>query len=820
MTKSKLLTAFLIFTSILIAFSCPGITQNALAQPQNPPTLSSMGENLPPEPLPEVQALPGNTGPATDDYIPDGNLPAQAQPSSVPYQNFGIDSDSWIGSIPHGLQADSPQSGRGIQSTVLWDNGPLVTHPGGGYNGYDASRLQDSLSMNTYGFGNQVSAGNHTADDFEVTFAGGWQIENITFFTYQTGTYAEPPVSTITGVYLQIWDGPPDNAGSSVIFGDLVTNRILETYWTGIYRDIESSPLNATRPIMTAVASVNTLLPQGTYWLDWMIDGSSASGPWAPPITILGQTTTGNALQYTTASGAWAPANDSGSATQQGMPFVIEGTLGDWLWDQPLSATQVAAYVDQEFPDVPTASSYLADDFVVDGTWKIDRIFAPGDGWNGFSSLLNATALTWAIYSDAGGVPAGDPSGAGSTPVWSTSLPPTSPYVTLSVGYSGYLSNTLLQLPTPVKLTAGHYWLLFYPTLEFTSYGQFGLQPADTNNGEIVKFVNPGNYFGYGTEWQDWTVLGVTSHDFAFSLGGTAGFSWKSISPINSIGRSRPAAAAVNGKIYLFGGETSSGRADTVERYDPSANTWTTLAGVMPDPASNICAAVIGTDIYIPGGYDASFTYLDTLRVYHTTTNSWSVIATDPLPVGLLGMGCATLNNKLYVVGGVAAGSTPQASAYVYEPSAPAGSRWTTLASKNTADAYFGAVTINGKIFTLSGYYCPNCVEAYDPGANEWHVVTDLTSARGGAGVYAIGTNLYACGGGWYSYLDTCESYDTTQGYSGTWEAHPSILIEGRRTFGYASIGPVMYAIAGYRSAFLQTAERWSFEAYLPITIK
>jgi len=819
MTKSKFFTSFLVFASILITFSSPGIVRNALAQPQNPPTLSSEGEKLP-ESFPEVQIISEGDGPATDDLIPDGDLPAQLEPPLYSDPDFSINSDSWIGSIPHGLQADSPQSGMGIQSTVLWNNGPLVTHPGGGYNGADASRLQaNTLTMNTLGFGNQLFYGNHMADDFEVTSAGGWQIENITFFTYQTGTYAYPPISTITGVYLQIWDGPPDSFDSSIIFGDLVTNRLLDTYWTGIYRDSETSPLASNRPIMTAVASLNISLPEGVYWLDWMIDGSLSSGPWAPPITILGQHTTGNALQYDSSIAAWAPANDSSTLTQQGMPFVIEGTISDWLWDQPMSATYTYAYANQEFPDLPTYSSFLSDDFIVDETWKIDTIFVPGDGWNGFSSLENATALTWQIYADDGGTPAGDPSGGGAAPVWSLTLLPSNLKVTLSAGHLGNLSNTLLYLPTPLKLNPGRYWLVFYPTLNFSPFGQFGLHGADTNNGAVAKFINPNGGFGYGTEWQDWYVTGALSHDFAFSIGGIAGYSWKSISPI-SLARSRPAAATVNGKIYLFGGEISGGaKTGTVERYNPSTNTWTTLAAAMPDPASNICAAVIGTDIYIPGGYGVAFTYLNTLRVFHTSTNSWSVITTDPLPVGLSGTACAVLNNKLYAIGGNSSG-TAQASVYVYDPMAAAGSRWSTIASLNSADAYHSAVTIGGKIYVLGGYYCPTCVEVYNPSDSAWHVVSNLTASRGGAGIYGIGTTLYACGGGWNTYLDTCESYDTTQGYAGAWQPHPSIMIEGRRTFAYTSIGPVMYAIAGWRNVYLQTAERWSFDTYLPLIIK
>ncbi len=38
---------------------------------------------------------------------------------------------------------------------VLYDNGPLVTHPGGGAGGADASAVQTALAMTLYGVGYQ-----------------------------------------------------------------------------------------------------------------------------------------------------------------------------------------------------------------------------------------------------------------------------------------------------------------------------------------------------------------------------------------------------------------------------------------------------------------------------------------------------------------------------------------------------------------------------------------------------------------------------------------------------------------------------------------
>jgi len=206
---------------------------------------------------------------------------------------------------------------------VLYDNGPLVTHPGGGGGGNDASALQTALGMGTYGFGFQSTVPNRMADDFTVTDAGGWDVQSITFFGYQTGSGT---TSTFTDVYVQIWNGDP-SAGGSVIWGDYVTNRLANTAWTNIYRVLDTGLTDTQRPIMAIVATIGTTLAQGTYWVDFSTAGSGASGPWAPPISILGQTTTGNGLQYTASSGIWNPALDTGSATQQGLPFIIEGVV-------------------------------------------------------------------------------------------------------------------------------------------------------------------------------------------------------------------------------------------------------------------------------------------------------------------------------------------------------------------------------------------------------------------------------------------------------------------------------------------------------------
>ncbi len=208
-------------------------------------------------------------------------------------------------------------------ASEIYNNGPLVNSPGTGVGGEDESVLQGNLGMTTLGAGHQALNGNRIADDFTVV-GGDWSIESIDFYAYQTGETA----STITAVNLRIWDGVPGDPGSTVVFGDDSTNIMNTTGFSGILRvtDTTTGTTN-NRQIAVSNVTVGVTLSPGTYWLDWQSDGSGGSGPWAPPITINGETTTGNALQSVDGGVTYADQLDGGSGTVQGFPFVLYGTL-------------------------------------------------------------------------------------------------------------------------------------------------------------------------------------------------------------------------------------------------------------------------------------------------------------------------------------------------------------------------------------------------------------------------------------------------------------------------------------------------------------
>lgn len=256
-------------------------------------TWSINEQNL--RPLPAMPYYPHVAQPASEKVgAPAANVPAQANAGTGPL---------WVAPL-----------------AMLHDNGPLVTNAGAGAGGADASALQ--LTNIDYGANISVAAGFRAADDFTVP-SSGWNINTVTVFVYQTGSTT---TSTINAANLQIWDGPPGQPSSNVVFGDTATNRLASSAFSNIYRVTSTTLTNSQRPIMAVVMTVGTTLPAGTYWLDWQVGGSLASGPWGPAVTIAGAAGKpgANAMQF--ANSAWGPLTDSGSAVAQDYPFIVDGT--------------------------------------------------------------------------------------------------------------------------------------------------------------------------------------------------------------------------------------------------------------------------------------------------------------------------------------------------------------------------------------------------------------------------------------------------------------------------------------------------------------
>ena len=210
-------------------------------------------------------------------------------------------------------------------NVILWDNGPLVNSPGTGPGGSDESIARNvTVGLTSRGFNVSLGGDFRMTDDFTIAGPASWQVNEVYLYVYMGNSPTSP--SPFTAVNYQIWDGVPSDPGSTVVFGDTTTNRLVSSTWANMYRRQESTPTDYTRPVFALNNSAGVTLPPGHYWIDWQVDGDiNYTGPWQPPVTIDGQTSTGDAQQMV--GGVWQAVVDAGLLTPLGAPFVIEGTL-------------------------------------------------------------------------------------------------------------------------------------------------------------------------------------------------------------------------------------------------------------------------------------------------------------------------------------------------------------------------------------------------------------------------------------------------------------------------------------------------------------
>src|SRR5712692_2575653 len=182
-----------------------------------------------------------------------------------------------------------------------------------------------------------------------------------------------------------------------------------------------------------------------------------------------------------------------------------------------------------------------------------------------------------------------------------------------------------------------------------------------------------------------------------------------------------------------------------------------------------------------------------------------------PMPTALYGMGTATINGVLYVVGGVNDRNEVLGMVEAYDP---ATDTWSTRASLPTPRFNLGATAINGVLYAVGGYtygYPPRTtVEAYDPSTDTWTAKASMPTKREGLGVTAINGILYAVGGDQNAsggtVLATVEAYDPT---TNTWATRAS-MPTARWGLGVAPVNGMLFAVGGVNGGVRATVEAYS----------
>jgi N-acetylneuraminic acid mutarotase len=218
---------------------------------------------------------------------------------------------------------------------------------------------------------------------------------------------------------------------------------------------------------------------------------------------------------------------------------------------------------------------------------------------------------------------------------------------------------------------------------------------------------------------------------------------------------------------------------------------WTTHAP-LPEPRSEVAAALVGSEILVVGGFVAGGGNSARVDAYSVLTDDWRRL--PDLPVSVDHAAAASVDGRIYVVGGYGRDRAPLRTAFAFEdgawrrlpplPDARAAAaaaivrgrlyvvggrngrrglardaltlslgsdRWTTIPGPSPRE-HLAAAASAGQVYAIGGRVTGidtnlRTFEVYDAAARRWRRLAPLPGARGGTGAASLGGRIVSVGG-------------------------------------------------------------------------
>jgi N-acetylneuraminic acid mutarotase len=276
-----------------------------------------------------------------------------------------------------------------------------------------------------------------------------------------------------------------------------------------------------------------------------------------------------------------------------------------------------------------------------------------------------------------------------------------------------------------------------------------------------------------------------------------------------------PAVASDGTYAYSAGGDLNQVPTNGFYRYDPVADTWTTIA---PLPQALFDARAVYASnvnkIYVFGGLDAAVNVLGTTYIYDIATDSWSTGASMPDGRYFPNVAYYSSNGKIYIIGGFDPAFNEASQTWEYDPFADT---WDTSRMNIPAAMGGSATSIVGQYIYLAGSFGSggtNLHYRYDILGDSWTAMAPVPVAVYEAAGAAVGSEAYVVGGGnpsleasgaredriTASIKAPATSYNSTYVYdtvADSWTTGPNTNVAHAFTGGTA-VGNLLVVIAGF----------------------
>ena len=175
------------------------------------------------------------------------------------------------------------------------------------------------------------------------------------------------------------------------------------------------------------------------------------------------------------------------------------------------------------------------------------------------------------------------------------------------------------------------------------------------------------------------------------------GSRWTTLASMH-FARGGHALVAVAARLYAIGGNTRSGNVGPAEEYNPAANSWTVLTS-LPQPRNHVAGFALAGAACAAGGRSPTTAHVDCFNV---ASRAWSRLPN--LPAASSGAGAAVLGADIVVAGGEDASETRIFDQFAYYST---GSGWSAAGRMLSPRHGFELAVFEGRAWACGGGSAP-----------------------------------------------------------------------------------------------------------------